>query len=117
MVSMTTATCDHPAQHAGVEQGAEGGHHHDGDREADPVVEPPPDHRHVGDEGAQHQQVALGEVDEFGGLVDQHEPERDQPVDAADRQTVEGQLQEDVQFPSPCPVARVWCPRHMNGGS
>ena len=92
---MTTANCGWPITRRStdpVEQGAEDADRHDRDQEADPVVEAPPDDRHVGDEGAQHQQVALGEVDQLGRLVDQHEAERDQAVDAADREPVEGQL-------------------------
>ena len=95
MVSMTTANCGWPitrrstiasssAPKAPIATTAIS--------EADPVVEAPPDDRHVADEGAQHEQVALGEIDQLGRLVDQHEAERDQAVDAAHRQPVEGQL-------------------------
>ena len=73
----------------------------DRDQEADPVVEAPPDHRHIGDECAEHQQVALGEIDELGRLVDQHEAERDQAVDAADRKPIQGELQKRGQFRTP----------------
>ena len=62
-----------------------------------PVVEPAPDDDHVADEGAQHQEVALGEVDQLGRLVDQDEAERDQAVDAADGQAVQYQLKDGVQ--------------------
>jgi hypothetical protein len=42
--------------------------------------------------------VALGEIDGFGGLVDRHEAERDQRIDATDRRSADGQLQE-LQHP------------------
>jgi hypothetical protein len=43
-------------------------------------------HRHAGQatESTQHHQIALGEAHGLSGLVDQHEPERDQAVDASD---------------------------------
>jgi hypothetical protein len=37
--------------------------------------------------------IALGEVHHFGGFVDQHETERDQPVDAARGSTIDDKLQ------------------------
>jgi hypothetical protein len=43
----------------------------------------------------------LGEVDQLGRLVDQHESQRDKAVDAADRKPIEGELQKNNQFPSP----------------
>ena len=43
-------------------------------------------------EGAQHHQVALGEGDGLGGLVDEHEAQRDQAVDAALGGTTDDQL-------------------------
>ena len=45
------------------------------------------------DEGAEHHHVALRKVDLLGGLVDQHEAERDQAVDAAVGQTAHHELQ------------------------
>ena len=44
--------------------------------------------RHAGrDEASQHHELALGEIDGVGGLVDEHEPQRDQRVHQADRQS------------------------------
>ena len=45
------------------------------------------------EERAQHHQVALGEVDGLGGLVDQHEAQRDQAVDAALRDAADDDLE------------------------
>ena len=69
----------------------------DGEREGYPVAEVVPDHEHVADEGAEHEEVALREVDELGGLVDEDEAEGDQAVDAPDGHPVQDQLQNDVQ--------------------
>ena len=71
----------------------------DADREGErgPVADAVPDHEHVADEGAQHEQVALGEVDQLGGLVDEDEAEGDQAVDAAHGEAVQGELQDRVQ--------------------
>ncbi len=89
-----------PAQEHG-EQCAECSDRQHGDEEAQPVVEAPPHDGHVADEGAQHQQVALGEIDQLGRLVDEHESQSDQAVNTADCQPIEGKLQENNQFPSP----------------
>jgi hypothetical protein len=43
----------------------------------------------------------LGEVDELGGLVDEDETKGDEAVDAADGQTVQPELQNDVQAALP----------------
>ena len=45
------------------------------------------------DEATQHHDVALGEVHHLGRFVDQHEAERDQPVDTTGRRTVDDKLQ------------------------
>src|SRR6185437_11330368 len=57
-----------------------------------------------GEETAQHHQVALGEIDDFGGLVNQDESKRDQAVDAAERNATD-QLLNEVQHCFP-PRAR-----------
>ena len=51
-------------------------------------------HRHAGQatESTQHHQIALGEAHGLSGLVDQHEPERNQAVDASDRDAADDQL-------------------------
>jgi hypothetical protein len=43
---------------------------------------------------AEHDELALGEVDHAGGVVDQGEADRDQGVDRADGQPREGELKE-----------------------
>ena len=63
----------------------------------DPVAEAVPDDEHVAREGAEHQEVALGEVHQLGGLVDEDEAEGDQAVDAADGEAVQDELQDGVQ--------------------
>src|SRR5262249_42712501 len=107
---------DHAAQDGHIEDGAKSRDHHDRDQEADPIVDTPRDHRHVGDECAKHQQVALGKIDQLGCFIDQHEPERDQAVDAADRKPVQGQLQESSQFPSPS-FWRLACHTYVHIGT
>ena len=89
-----------PAQHEGVEQIAE-------DRQRQDRQEQPqhPGHADVADqghrhEGAQHHQIALGEVHHLGRLVDEDEAESDQAVDAADGQTIDENLQELTQSDS-----------------
>ena len=49
-----------------------------------------------GDVGAEHRHLALGEVEVVGGLVDHHHRERDQGVDAAERDPGQQLLQEQV---------------------
>jgi hypothetical protein len=77
----------------GVEQVAEHGHAQGGEQEAQPVVEPHGADEGQRHEGAQHHQVALGEIDHLGGFVDQHEAERDQAVDAALRSAADDELE------------------------
>jgi len=86
IVSMTTANCGWPITWRSTtasSKRAEGADRHHGDQEGEPIIEPPPDHRHVGDEGAQHEQIALGKVDELRCLVNQHDTQRDQAIDAS----------------------------------
>src|SRR5262249_60114836 len=96
---------DHAPQHRRVQRRAEEAHDADREGEGGPVAHPVPDHEHVADEGAQHQQVALGEVDQLGGLVDEDEAEGDEAVDAPDGEAVQGELQDGVQNDPPAPVA------------
>src|SRR5947208_790736 len=44
-----------------------------------------------------HHELALGEVDGVGRLVDQHEPQRDQRVHQADQEAVRHQEEEEAQ--------------------
>ena len=50
--------------------------------------------RAVADERADHEDVAVGEVEELEDAVDERVAERDQRVDAPERQSVEGELEE-----------------------
>src|SRR5699024_1200618 len=59
------------------------------------------------DEGAEHHEVALGEIDGFGRLVDEHEAQRDQAVYAAVRKAAHKELQY-VQGRSPPNVVAVF---------
>ena len=62
------------------------------------------EHRHLGrqrergDEARQHHELALREVDGVGGLVDQHEAQRDQRVHEPDRQPADGQREGELQL-------------------
>ena len=68
---------DHASQYDGIEGEAERGG--DGNRQhrADPIVQAEMHDEGVSEEAAQHHDVALGEVDHLGRLVDQDESERD----------------------------------------
>jgi hypothetical protein len=79
----------YPAQDHPVERRAEQPHDGDGERDRRPLPDAVPDDEHVAGERAEHHQVALGEVHELGGLVDRHEAEGDQAIDAAGRQPAE----------------------------
>ena len=80
----------------GVQRGAEQRHDGHGEREGGPVADAVPHHEHVAGEGAEHHEVALGEVHQLRRLVDEDEAERDQAVDAADGEAVQHQLQDGV---------------------
>jgi hypothetical protein len=49
-----------------------------------------------GDEAGEHDELALGEIDRVGRLVDQHEPERDQRVHQPDHHAVGQQDQREL---------------------
>jgi hypothetical protein len=85
-------------QHQAFGAHAEQHHDDDGQQEGEPERQPGDGHRGQADEAAHHHQVALGEIDGFGRLVDQHEAEGDQGVDTADRRSADSQLQE-LQHP------------------
>ena len=82
-------------------------HRDDRAGEAEPVVEAEHADEGEGEEAAQHHQIALGEIDDLGRLVDQHEAERDQAVDAAERNAAH-QLLNEVQHHS-LPDAGRFC--------
>src|SRR5439155_14035717 len=85
------------------EGGAEEGHDGHGQRERGPVADTIPDDEHVTGERAEHEEIALGEVDELGRLVDEDEAEGHQAVDAPDGQAVQHQLENRVHSLSYAP--------------
>ena len=85
---------DDASEHDGVEREAEGGGEQDGEQRADPVVQAEMRDQGEREEAAQHHDVALGEVDHLGRLVDQDESERDQPIDAAGGGAIDDKLQQ-----------------------
>src|SRR5207253_7499954 len=94
---------DHASQDGRVEGGAEEGHDGNGQRERGPVADAVPDDEHVTGERAEHEEIALGEVDELGRLVDEDEAEGHQAVDAPDGQAVQHQLENRVHSLSYAP--------------
>jgi hypothetical protein len=90
--------------HHALGQHAEQRHRRHSTCKTDPVIEAQNADEGEGEEPAQHHQVALGEVHHLGRLVDQHKAERDQAVNAAERNPAD-QLLNEVQHP-PSPDAR-----------
>ena len=116
MVSMTTANWgwpEHAPQHGRVEHGAEQPHDRRWRARRPPSSRRRTRPRTCSGERAEHHEVALGEVDELGRLVDEHEAERDQAVDAADREAVQHELQDDVQDAPPLRGAPVIAGRRL----
>ena len=76
-----------------VQRQADAGRHDDGDqhgeRQRDAGLRR--EHRR---HAAEHDELALGEIDDVGGVVDQREAERDQRIDGANRQPRENKLQQ-----------------------
>ena len=91
--------------HHALGQHAEQRHGRDRAGKSDPVIEAEHADEGEGEEPAQHHQIALGEVDDLGCLVDEHKAKRDQAVNAAERDTAH-QLLNEVQhrFPPPTPA-------------
>ena len=90
-----------PAHHDHVEKSTEDGHRHNRKGEPDPVVQAKLNHERERDEGAKHDQLALREVDDFSRLVNEDKSQRDQAVNAADRQPVDKELQKLSHRPAP----------------
>jgi hypothetical protein len=80
--------------HEPLGQQTEGGHRRDRGQNRQPEGETKEGHRRQSGKRAEHHQVTLGEADRLRGLVDQHEAQRDQAVDAALRDTGDEQLQQ-----------------------
>ena len=54
------------------------------------------------DEGAEHQQLALREIDDLHGVEDQEQAQRDEGIDASERQAVDDELAHEeisIRFP------------------
>ena len=68
------------------------------------------------DEGAEHHEVALREVDLLGGPVDQHETQGDQAVDAPVCETADDELKV-LQVPEPDAAATSGAPGLLHVGS
>jgi len=90
--------------HQPFRQHAEQRHRRDRRGKPDPVIEPEQANEGEGEEPAEHHQIALREVHDLGRLVDQDETERDQAVDAAERNATH-QLLNEVQHLLPSPDA------------
>jgi len=88
---------DDVPEHHPIDDSAEHGEDRRRRDEPDPVVQAHGGDEGVRHEGAQHQQVALCEVDDFRRLVDENETEGDQAIDAADGKAVDRQLQKLIQ--------------------
>ena len=54
----------------------------------------------------QHHEIALGEIHDFGGLVDENKAERDQAIDAAERNAAHHLLNEVQHCQHPSPTRR-----------
>jgi hypothetical protein len=64
----------------------------------------PGEHQHAGDdEAGKHYEFTLREVDRVGGLVDQHEAERDERVHQPDQHAVGDQHQRESPVKHGCP--------------
>src|SRR5262249_17598456 len=81
-------------------------HRHDGTGKADPVIQPENADECEGEEAAKHHQVALGKIHDFSGFVNKDETERDQAVNAAERDAAD-QLLNEVQHSFPSPPGRA----------
>ena len=78
---------DNAAHHHCIDQKAEHGHHRHGRQKTEPKIKAPSDDKGEGDKGADHHNVALREIDHFGGFVNHHKTHGDKAVNAALRQT------------------------------
>ena len=67
--------------------------------EAEPVVEAERGDEGEGEEGAEHHELALGEVHDLGRLVDEDKAERDEAVDTAHGDTANRLLDEVEHSP------------------
>ena len=96
-MTMTTRICGSPldrADHRLVDPEATGERREQRDRERRPVADAVVRRQRPGDVGGEHRHLALGEVDDAGGPVDQDERERQQPVDAAGGEARDDLLEE-----------------------
>ena len=78
--------------HDALQQHAEQAHRDDGAGHGQPERKAQKAHAGQAAECAQHHQVTLGETDGFSGLVDQHEAQRNQAINATLRDAADHQL-------------------------
>ena len=75
-----------------LDQRAQQGHAYDRAQDRSPVRPAQNGHAHQTRERTEHHQLALGEANRLGGLVNEHKAHRNQPVDAALRYPADQQL-------------------------
>jgi hypothetical protein len=80
--------------HRAFQQHAKQRHARHGAQHRQPIGEAQQRHARQRAEGAQHHQFALREADRLGRLVDEHESQRDQPIDAPLGDTADDQLKQ-----------------------
>ena len=102
---------DHQPQHAALEGEPQGHHDREQDGQGDDqgqVIERDQRGGHV---AAEHHQLALGEVDHAGGLVDQDEAEGDQRVGGPVHEAVDEEVEEERHRASSRPLPARGRPR------
>jgi len=87
---------DQRPQHDALEPEAERHHAADREQRADPKRRMGIFGGAGGEEAGEHDELALGEIDRIGRLVDQHEAERDQRIKHAANQTLPQRLHEQI---------------------
>jgi hypothetical protein len=89
---------DDQAHHPCVDQPAQRGCQRDRGQRGQPERPAQADDQAPTDEAGGHQHVAMREVQHLGGLVGQHQAQRDQRVDRADGHAVDRQLRDLSEF-------------------
>jgi hypothetical protein len=89
---------DDPPYDECIKQVAKRGRDDDRQQGAQPVRQAEQRDHAEGGKATQHHDVALGEIHQFGSLVDQHEAKRDKSVDTTRSCTVHAELQETRSF-------------------
>ena len=81
---------------AEIEDRTEDRHADEADEEGRPVGPAEIDREHHHQEGGDHRELALREIDDVGRAKDQHETERHQRIDRADADAREEKLEDEV---------------------